>query len=281
MTDLAGRSHWDRLYEGGSTPPERPGLRGWRRLLGNRVDRLAANYAEEVCWRRVYERHVGGQSGARTLEIGAAPGRFLVRLKHEFGVEPFGVEYSAAGAETTRAVFAAAGADPRHVIHADFFDAAFLDAHRGTFDVVISRGFIEHFDRPADVVARHLELLRPGGLLIITIPNLSGINRTLTRFFDRELLDVHNLTIMRRAPFEALFRHDGLQRLDSGYCGGFSFSLFYSRSPGFRQRLMSALHKLQLRLNIVAHLLLRRRAPECRLWSANLFFVGRKSPAGR
>jgi len=38
-------------------------------------------------------------------------------------------------------------------------------------------GFIEHFDEPVGVVVRHLDLLKPGGILLLGVPNYGGIYR--------------------------------------------------------------------------------------------------------
>ena len=106
--------------------------------------------------------------GAAVVEIGSAPGEHLVRLSETFGLVPYGIEYSAAGVEVNRAVFAARGLDPENVIQMDFFSDECLLSCRERFDVVVSRGFIEHFADAAQVVDRHLELLKPGGLVSST-----------------------------------------------------------------------------------------------------------------
>jgi 2-polyprenyl-3-methyl-5-hydroxy-6-metoxy-1,4-benzoquinol methylase len=44
---------------------------------------------------------------------------------------------------------------------------------------VISFGFIEHFDNPENVIQKHLDLLKPGGILIVGVPNFTGIHGIL------------------------------------------------------------------------------------------------------
>lgn len=60
-------------------------------------------------------------------------------------------------------------------VEADLFE---LPAElRGAFDVSMSYGLCEHFlgERRQAVVAAHLEVLRPGGLALIGVPNRHGV----------------------------------------------------------------------------------------------------------
>jgi SAM-dependent methyltransferase len=56
-------------------------------------------------------------------------------------------------------------------VQADVFDVP--DGLRGAFDVSMSFGLCEHFlgERRQAVVAAHLELLRPGGIAFLGVPN--------------------------------------------------------------------------------------------------------------
>jgi SAM-dependent methyltransferase len=74
----------------------------------------------------------------------------------------------------------------------------------GSFDVVYSSGLIEHFADPTEVVRQHLDLVRTGGTAVITVPDYRGIYGTLQRYFDIEILGIHNLDIMTREALTAL-----------------------------------------------------------------------------
>ncbi len=45
----------------------------------------------------------------------------------------------------------------------------------GSFDIVFSFGLIEHFDNPDIILKKHIDLLKPGGLLICIVPNVCGL----------------------------------------------------------------------------------------------------------
>jgi SAM-dependent methyltransferase len=180
------------------------------------------------------------------------------------------------GADLNRKLFAAHGADPANVIQADFFDPALQERYRGWFDVVVSRGFIEHFHDVEDVIRKHLNLLRSGGLLVVAIPNLRGINKPLSALFHREALAMHNQNIMTRERFASLFPSEQAERLFCGYYGTFSFYLF-SAPPGSPMRvLLAACMKVQPVLNSLFRLLLEERGAESRWFSPTLLFLGVK-----
>jgi len=43
------------------------------------------------------------------------------------------------------------------------------------FDIVFSFGLIEHFDNPNNILKKHVDLLKLGGLLICIVPNVCGL----------------------------------------------------------------------------------------------------------
>jgi SAM-dependent methyltransferase len=158
----------------------------------------------------------------------------------------------------------------------DFFSDECLRLYRESFDVVVSRGFIEHFEDPARVVDRHLELLKPGGLLIITIPNLRGVNHALTHLFHRELLPMHNLKIMSKVAFLELFDTTRVRPLICAHVGTFSFYLFNVKPGSPLAPLLRACLKLQPMLNVLFRLCLGDRGAENRFTSPQLIFIGTK-----
>jgi SAM-dependent methyltransferase len=281
MQSLTRREHWDSVHasEGlGFASSLEAVKEHWfrrrvKRLLGTRLRDYMSNYDDHQLWKVIYPRHVPG-AGAAVVEIGSAPGEHLVRLSETFGLAPYGIEYSPAGVEVNREVFAAHDLDPQNVIEIDFFSAECLEAYRGRFDMVVSRGFIEHFDNPTEVVDRHLELLKPGGLLIVTIPNLRGVNLALTRLFHRELIPMHNLEIMSKTAFSRLFDPAKVRSLACAYFGTFNFYLFNVPTGSRLTALLGACSRLQPLLNVLFRICFGDRGAENRLTSPQLIFAG-------
>lgn len=284
---LTDRRYWEGLHSGApAASAGEPVTRGRRfkdrlkRLAGSRLWSWTLPYDDHLLWHVVLPRYLSGMRGRPAVEIGSAPGRFMVRLADTFGVVPFGVEYTATGATANRAAFAASGYDPAGVIEADVFSPEFQAGCRERFDVVISRGFIEHFTDPADAVAAHRLLLRPGGVLVVQIPNLRGIYYPWTWLFNREQLPLHNLSIMRLAAFQALFDGPDLTMLQCGYHGTFSFWLFTARpSARVMRHVVRLLLVAQRGLDVLLRLLFGRRGAESAWLSPSLLYVGRKERA--
>jgi SAM-dependent methyltransferase len=190
-------------------------------------------YSEYEFWNVLLPRWIVPDSQKSVLEVGSAPGGHLVEFHRLFGYRPFGVEYTESGVESNRRTFLKHGFDPDQVIHADFFAAQFQNEYANRFDAVLSRGFIEHFENVEEVIGHHLHVLKPGGFLIVIIPNLQGMHLRAVRRYAPEMLPLHNLVIMNRDRFRQLFQDPSLDHKFCGYQGGVHL-LMGSDVPGNR-----------------------------------------------
>ena len=277
MARLTDEQFWNEGYE---TTSRSLGRRMRRVLLGVARRVLSSNtYSEYHLWRRMLPRYLSEAKGKRAIEIGSAPGDFLVRLFHTFGVIPYGVDYAETGVALNRKTFLANGLNPEQVIHADFFSDGFLDQFRHRFDIVISRGFIEHFSDPKEVVRRHAELLGPGGLLLINIPNVRGINLRLQSWLRPEVIPLHNLEIMDLKSFHSLFDVEGLESHFCGYQGMFDWCLFNVGPNRFLQAVRMIGKGTQALLSPLLIAIFRNHPIEHRSVSPYLWFIGRMTPS--
>ncbi|MBA2525103.1 MAG: hypothetical protein H0V18_04855 [Pyrinomonadaceae bacterium] len=121
-----------------------------------------------------------------------------------------------------------------------------------------------------------MNLLSEGGYLIVSIPNFRGVNYALTSIFNKELIPLHNLDIMRKAEFLKLFDRADLLRLFCDYYGTFSFYLFYTKKDSPMRFALRLSYKLQPLLNLIFRLVLRKTGAEGELVSPYLLFIGRK-----
>jgi SAM-dependent methyltransferase len=171
----------------------------------------------------VFDAWVGQAEIHSALEVGGAPGQYLAYVHRRTGCDCAVLDYSPTGCALSRENFRLLDI-PLTVYEQDLFDER---ADIGTFDLVYSLGVIEHFDSLTPAVAAHVRLVRNGGLLVIGMPNLRGINRLFAKHIDRERLESHNLETMRvnRWQFE---KHLGLERVFCGYVGGFEPWVFAS-----------------------------------------------------
>jgi len=279
---LTDTNYWDAKYgagAGNSTGeppiPRRTALA--KRLLGHGIADWTEDYSDYLLWETVYRLHMPRGPGVKVLEVGSAPGDHLVRLHRTFALEPYGVEFSERGVLVNRERFAKQGLNCENVIQADFFSPDFHRKYAGAFDVVVSRGFIEHFTDVHAVLAKHVGLLRSGGHLFVTIPNLRGIYRALTWFFNREALSRHNLEIMRLSSFRHLFTGHRVSPVLCGYYGTFTFGIVgTSDGAVVRRWLFLGCAALQQVLNPLFHLMFGARGAENPFTSPYLIFVGVK-----
>jgi SAM-dependent methyltransferase len=157
------------------------------------------------------------QGNLSVLEIGGAPGQYCAYLSKYHGYRPSIIEYSEVGCRKTRENFDLLGLDVR-LYQRDFF-SDLSDLPR--FDVVMSFGFIEHFNDLPDVLRRHVELLAKGGILILGVPNFRGVARRVFARTAPEMLARHNLAAMDLNNWSVLESVHGLTPLFKGYIGGF------------------------------------------------------------
>lgn len=132
------------------------------------------------------------ERGHRYIEVGCAPGKMLAWVATHCETQTWGLDYSETGIRQCRQLFDALRVEAR-LEQGDFFDSTLP---KGSFDIVTSFGFIEHFDDPTPAIDKHLELLAPGGVALITVPNYGGIYGRLQQRLDPENLALHNTTIM-------------------------------------------------------------------------------------
>jgi SAM-dependent methyltransferase len=155
------------------------------------------------------------------LEIGCAPGKWLAFLSGELRLKPSGIEYSSAGMLATKKNFEKLDLAYGKILSGDFFQFS----PSPEFDVVMSLGFIEHFDNVDEVVERHLQWLKPGGTLVLGVPNFCGIYKPIQSILDQTILDKHNTKIMNLDYFQKLERFN-LKPIFIDYLGSFEPNLF-------------------------------------------------------
>jgi SAM-dependent methyltransferase len=182
--NLADESFWENDYLGHTELPCRPDpAMAFERVL---AEALAA--------------HAPVGAGDDVLEIGCAPGKWLLFYAERFGARPAGIEYTEFGVSLTRRNLAEAGIDGA-VVHGDFFTVEPRAA-----DLVLSLGFIEHFEDPEAAFTRHLAFLRPGGTLVIGVPNFRGVLGAVQRWAElyRRLAHDNGLSVVWQGYLDGL-----------------------------------------------------------------------------
>jgi 2-polyprenyl-6-hydroxyphenyl methylase/3-demethylubiquinone-9 3-methyltransferase len=149
------------------------------------------------------------RAGARTvLDLGCGNGSFTAMLREQ-GFEITGLDHSATGIALARKHY------PK--VRFDQHDLAtpLPDALHGRFDAVVSTEVIEHLLLPRKLVANAWMALRPGGVLVLTMP-YHGYWKNLTlalldKFDDHwhPLRDFGHVKFFSRKTITALLQETG------------------------------------------------------------------------
>lgn len=108
--------------------------------------------------------------GKRVLDVGCGSGFFLESAKNS-GWDAIGTEYGSESIEhcTGKGL----------IVHEG--DILTIDLPKDSFDVITSFEVIEHLVDPKSHIKRLFELLKPGGLLYITTPNINAVTRYILK----------------------------------------------------------------------------------------------------
>jgi len=107
-----------------------------------------------------------GLTGGKIMDVGCGAGLFLRALDAECW-DRFGVE---TGSEASRLAAEALGADR-------IFNSSLIEARPGTaaaFDVITMWSALEHMNHPRSNLAEAKRLIRPGGTIIVQVPNAAS-----------------------------------------------------------------------------------------------------------
>lgn len=208
--ELTDAAYWDRYWDGVKLPKEH-----------RRTPR--AYYLNAIL--DVFDRFLPRDASLSAAEVGGAPGQYLAYIHRSLGYRVTCIDYSANGCRKTIENFRLLGI-PGEVIHAD------LMAERTdlpTFDVVYSLGLIEHFVDRVSVVEKHARLVRPGGLMILGVPNFRGLTGWFLRTLAPSVYATHVIQAMDLDGWSEFEEASGLQPIYKDYIGGFEPSVFVRR----------------------------------------------------
>ncbi len=122
---------------------------------------------------------LGLRPGARLLDLGCGEGRHIMQTRLVAGVIAVGVDIGVDEVRSARERMAsmdglprelggaAEGAGPWGIMRASAYDLPFADA---SFDCVIVSEVLEHLEHDEDALYEVRRVLRPGGLLAVSVP---------------------------------------------------------------------------------------------------------------
>ena len=187
--DKAGKDYWNSTERNQRTPtplfdPKIAGVRNF----GKRM------------WHKSLESALGEYcSRKKLLELGCGGSVLLPYFARQFGFQVSGLDYSEHGCELARSLCESQGVSAE-IYCADFFHAP--GELQGAFDVVASFGVLEHFTDTERTLATFAGFLRPGGLMITTVPNMGGLVGVAQHVLANDIFEKH-IVIEKDALCEA------------------------------------------------------------------------------
>jgi 2-polyprenyl-3-methyl-5-hydroxy-6-metoxy-1,4-benzoquinol methylase len=141
-------------------------------LSPRRFDKTADDF------RAAYGPLLPENKGAHILDVGCGAGYFLYFLDKQGYVNYEGIDISPQQVAHCRA-----HVTPRAEV-ADAFD--YLDGKEGSFDMILAHDVLEHVakDRLAAFTKKLFAALKPGGILIVRVPNMSNPLAAHGRYID-------------------------------------------------------------------------------------------------
>ncbi len=143
MSRESEKRHWDRFWE----------RAGSAREVYSNEGRVAFRIAMS-----------SPVEGMRVLEVGAGSGRDGIELA-SLGAEVVSLDYSM---PSLGVIGAQIGPGERVTLCCG--DAFSLPFEEDTFDIVFHQGLLEHFRNPDDLIAENRRVLKPGGILLVDVP---------------------------------------------------------------------------------------------------------------
>ena len=169
--------------------------------------------------RKFIEKWIPQGEGKTAFEIGCVPGRYLACLG-EKKYHLNGIDIIPAGIDKTKNWLIKSGYSVGNLICGSFDEFPTMPE----YDLVCSFGFIEHYEQYLSVISRHLGLVKPGGMVLITTPNYQGlVQRKLHYWLDHENLMRHNINSMHPALWSSYVIEQGFEVHYANYFGYFTF----------------------------------------------------------
>lgn len=179
----------------------------------------------------VLQQHLpAGDRNIQLLEVGCVPGRHLVYFQKVFGYYVEGVDFSDHIGLTHDVM------KYHNIVDYRLYQDDFLGFQHDAYDIVASFGFLEHFTSWQEMLQKHIQLVKPGGYLVISVPNLRNFQYLLHKWLDPVFENEQVVESTDLGLLQETIRKAGLTILHAGYYQTFHFYCHHRKTkrPAFQ-----------------------------------------------
>jgi cyclopropane fatty-acyl-phospholipid synthase-like methyltransferase len=151
-----------------------------------------SGYAEQVS-SRIYDKAFRtAKPGDLCLEVGCGNSEHLILIARRYGLQVWGLDYSAEGCELARRRLQEAGVEGQ-ICQRDLFEPN--EDLQNKFDCVVSFGVVEHFEDTLEPLRAIRRLVKAGGTILTTTPNVdpASLNVRVMKHVGPKILAMHKL----------------------------------------------------------------------------------------
>jgi len=191
----------------------------WTSYWESKTD-IACSIPKNYLFHEIFKRIAEAKGIESAIELGGFPGYYTVFLKKHLGIKKATLldYFIHPGLINQLCQANALAPSDIEIIETDLF----AYTPNTTYDLVLSCGLIEHFKDTRDILASHVQFMKAGSSLVVTLPNFRGINGWVQKTFDKENYEKHELACMDPQLLRSLLEELGLVVEEAGYYGKFS-----------------------------------------------------------
>lgn len=162
------------------------------------------------------------------LEIGCAPGKWMLLFYEYLNYDIEGFEYLETAAKKTieNLVLSGVNRNRFNVKTSDFLE----ERPVSQYQVVSSFGFVEHFENYQEIIKKHFEFTINEGYVVIGFPNFRGLNYYIQKVIDSiagtDIIANHNIHMMDIDIMKDTIQSLNKEIIYIDYIGGLEFGLF-------------------------------------------------------
>jgi SAM-dependent methyltransferase len=207
------------------------------------------------------------------IEMGCGGSTWLPQFAGGYGYNVIGIDYSEEGCNKAQINLEKGGCNGL-ILCKDFLVGPTCEVANKA-DVVISFGVVEHFKRPAEILAHFMKFGKEDGYIVTYVPNFSGIMGWLLKRINPALYMTHQIYSLK--DLESYHRASGMRIMHSSYLEFMDFSILpIDGFPSMVSLLIKNIFHVINRFRLIMYRTLRLPAPQSEFLCATMIVIGKK-----